>query len=402
MENKKIFKWLYLFCTIFILSTSSVQAQINPLLLKDEAEIYPLVYFGMSLDEFKQKLSTRIFECKPNPNKTVADSGCKISLRFAGSGMSEGIGLFKSGKMVAFIARINTDFYPAVTQAVQSALGGSPQVESKGERKGFFSGKIENEYSIWSYPNYQMIISKFDIQRYEENGANFSLIVESDNTEFNQMMKEQSRKRSDIQIRTSEANAAIGTTSTPSLVTNSTPSNISSEVVKSDSTVPDARSNSTASPAPESKPANPPAVQPKKLRSKIEKKYDEFKKVTDYYTPSIEKGYGEVYLHAMKSDEGPVTYRIYVDDVYTDNWKFLVSGWDSDGNSLDVREISRGLLSCTRILCFHEEKVSIMLTKEYLEKYRSKGLRFKLTGKGGEDVFTIPAAHVDSLLEVVN
>jgi len=210
MKNKNIFKWLYLFCTLFILSVSSVQAQINPLLLKDEAEIYPLVYFGMSLDEFKQKLSTRIFECKPNPNKTIADSGCKISFRFAGSGMSEGIGLFKSGKMVAFIARINTDFYQAVTQTVQSALGGSPQMESRGERKGFFSSKIENEYSIWSYPNYQMIISKFDIQRYEENGANFSLIIESDNTEFNSMMKEQSRKRSDIQIRTAEANAPIG------------------------------------------------------------------------------------------------------------------------------------------------------------------------------------------------
>jgi len=395
VENKKIFKWLYLFCTLFTLSISSVQAQINPLLLKDEAEIYPLVYFGMPLDEFKQKLSSRIFECKPNPNKTVADSGCKISLRFAGSGMSEGIGLFKSGKMVAFIARINTDFYPVVTQAIQTALGGSPQMESKGERKGFFSSKIENEYSIWSYPNYQMIVSKFDVQRYEENGANFSLIVESDNTEFNQMMREQSKKRSDIEVRVSENNASIDQTSvSDKSISNTTTSG--QPPVAIPSSTPTKKSV-----------AEPPAKSVEKksnerMKSKIKRTYDEFRKQREYTGEDVLEGFGEMFLRCIKPDNGEPIFQIYVADIYQGPWRFYRTTWDSDGNKLDTAEITRNVVSCGGWECYRNEEVAISVTRDYLEQHRTKNIRFKLSGPGGEYVFTVPAAHIDTFLDVVN
>lgn len=395
MRIHNLYKWFTLCFTIFVLLIPVAKAQINPQLLKDEAEIYPLVYFGMPLDEFKQKLSTRIFECKPNPNKAADEHGCKISFRFAGSSMSDGVGLFKSGKLVAFIARINTDFYPAVTQAVQSSLGTNPQVEPKTEKKGFFSSKVENEYSIWSFPNYQIAVSKFDIPRYEEGGNNYSLIVESADKDFNQKMRDESRKKPGFEVKVSDTNAPIDKDSIAIATVSPTQTSQPEPTV-----IPSVKAQSNT---PEPKQVKPVVKQSNnRLKSKIKRTYDEFRKQSEYTGEDVLDGFGEVFSRAVKPDNSAPIFQIYVADLYQGPWRYYRTTWDSDGTKLDTLQITRNVVSCGGWECYRNEEVALIITRDYLEQHRTKGLRFKLSGSGGEYIFTVPAAHIDAFLDVVN
>lgn len=140
---------------------------------------------------------------------------------------------------------------------------------------------------------------------------------------------------------------------------------------------------------------------PVDLRSTIKVSYDEFKKLTKYEGSNVATGSDVVFLRAGKSDKSPMVIQIYVMDYYNDEWRFYHSAWDSDGIKLDTTQISRDVGSCSRYSgCSHYEHLGLNVTREYLEKHRRTGVRFKLSGKAGEEVFSIPAAHIDAFLEV--
>lgn len=143
----------------------------------------------------------------------------------------------------------------------------------------------------------------------------------------------------------------------------------------------------------------PPKVD---LRSTVKVSYDEFKKLTKYEGSNFSSGTDVIFLRAWKSGKEPVVIQIYVMDYYDDEWRFYHSAWDSDGVKLDVTQISTDVGVCSRYSgCSHYEHLGLNVTQKYLEKHRRTGVRFKLSGKAGEEVFSIPAAHIDAFLEVV-
>lgn len=144
--------------------------------------------------------------------------------------------------------------------------------------------------------------------------------------------------------------------------------------------------------------AEPPPVD---LRSTIKVSYDEFKKLTKYEGSNVATGSDVVFLRAWRPDKSPMIIQIYVMDYYHGEWRFYHSAWDSDGVKLDTTQISRDVGRCSRYSgCSHYEHLGLNVTREYLEKHRRTGIRFKLSGKAGEEVFSIPAAHIDDFLEV--
>lgn len=186
-----------------------IYAEVHPVLFKDDTSLYSNVYFGMGFDEFKSKIGSNIFECKDSTNKKLADIGCKVSFRFGGSGVSEAVVLFKGNSLLAVLGRVNNNLYVSVISSLNATYKDQPQTENRDERKGLFSNKISNEYSIWSYPDYLMLVSKFDIPKYVENGTNFLLAVESANDNFINYMKIESKKKSNINIQPKVANIDV-------------------------------------------------------------------------------------------------------------------------------------------------------------------------------------------------
>jgi hypothetical protein len=136
--------------------------------------------------------------------------------------------------------------------------------------------------------------------------------------------------------------------------------------------------------------------------SKIQAKYDEFKKLTNYTGPNVASGSDAVFLRAAKLDSGLITIQIYVSDYYEGEWRFYNSAWDSDGNRLNVTLISRKVGSCGRYGgCSHYEDVGINITREYLEARRASGIRFKLSGRGGDEIFALPGPYISAFLDAV-
>ena len=135
---------------------------------------------------------------------------------------------------------------------------------------------------------------------------------------------------------------------------------------------------------------------------------DDFKKLTLYIGSKLSMGnneFGEpnldlLLIRAWKPDIGSMSYQIYVADYYRGPWRFYSSAYDSNGNLLDTSLISRDVLSCRGDTCTHAESVGLNVSREYLEKAQSTGISFKLSGKGGEAVFSIPPGYVQAFLSV--
>lgn len=195
-----------------LIYSCQIYAEVHPILFKDDTFLYSNVYFGMGLEEFKSKIGSNIFECKDSTNKKMADIGdigCKVSFRFGGSGISEAVAIFKNNTLIVLAGRVNSDFYGSVISNLTSIYKDQPQSENRDEKKGLFSNKISNEYSVWSYPDYLMLVSKFDIPTYVENGTNFLLAVESANDNFINYVQIESKKKSNINIQPKVANIDI-------------------------------------------------------------------------------------------------------------------------------------------------------------------------------------------------
>ena len=129
---------------------------------------------------------------------------------------------------------------------------------------------------------------------------------------------------------------------------------------------------------------------------------DDFKKVTNYKGPNASQNFfDEVFIRAWKTDAtGIITYQIYVVDYYNGDWRFYNSAHDSNGNSLNTTQISRHVGSCNRYGCSHEEHLGLNVTREYLEKNQYSGIRFKVSGKAGEEIFFMPGGYINAFLSV--
>lgn len=141
---------------------------------------------------------------------------------------------------------------------------------------------------------------------------------------------------------------------------------------------------------------------PQAVSSAISVQRDDFKKITNYKGPNASPDIlDQVFLRARKADAtGSITYQIYVMDYYNGDWRFYNSAYDSNGNSLDTTLISRDVGSCSRYGCSHEEHLGLNVSRAYLEKNQDSGIRFKVSGKAGEEVFFIPGGYIKAFLSV--
>lgn len=141
---------------------------------------------------------------------------------------------------------------------------------------------------------------------------------------------------------------------------------------------------------------------PKKVVAKLKTERDEFKKQTRFTGPNTaSEDYDLLMLRATKADAtGAVSYQIYIADYYSGEWRFYNSTYDSNGAKLETIVISRDVTGCDRTGCGHKEHLAIPVTLKYLEESTSSGIRFKISGKAGEEVFFLPGPYIQTFLSV--
>lgn len=138
------------------------------------------------------------------------------------------------------------------------------------------------------------------------------------------------------------------------------------------------------------------------VRTAIEIKRDGFQKMTTFVGPNATRSYGDLLtIRAWKIDGSTdVNFQIYVRDLYDEsNWRNYFTAYDSDGKAISLTPVSSNVLGCTRSYCTYMEHVGLNVTREYLEKKRETGLRFKLTGQAGEQVFSLPGGYISAILD---
>lgn len=142
---------------------------------------------------------------------------------------------------------------------------------------------------------------------------------------------------------------------------------------------------------------------PQEVASAISINHDNFKKLTNYKGPDASSNINDkLFIRARKNDSNDrVDYQIYVMDYYYGDWRFYNSAYDSNGNRLDTIIISRDVVSCDEYGCSHEEHMGLNVTRDYLENNQNAGIRFKISGKAGEEIFFIPAGYIKAFLSVV-
>lgn len=139
---------------------------------------------------------------------------------------------------------------------------------------------------------------------------------------------------------------------------------------------------------------------------------DEFAKTVTIDSPLVLKEDRDIevlgaFLRAVypMMDPGSVSYVVYVTDGYarrredfTGSWKFLETAHDEDGNARDVQVVSRNP-TCHPGGCLLREDVVVSFDPQYLRTHRDRGLRFKIAGRAGEAVITIPPSYVAGFLD---
>ena len=81
-----------------------------------------------------------------------------------------------------------------------------PQIEKREDKEELFSNKVSNEYSVWSFPDCLIVVSIFDINKFEEKGPNFLYAMESTDVSTINQVREEAKKKSKIEIQPKLAN----------------------------------------------------------------------------------------------------------------------------------------------------------------------------------------------------
>ncbi len=139
------------------------------------------------------------------------------------------------------------------------------------------------------------------------------------------------------------------------------------------------------------------------IAMKIKTKYDAFRKTTTYQGPAVEDGECDaITIRAWKIDGvNEVVYQIYVKDRYFGKWHFYSDAYDEYGESLDFTQISREVESCSRGGCIYSEHVGMNVSRNYLERKADRGVRFKISGRGGEEVCALSSPYIKAVLATV-
>lgn len=142
---------------------------------------------------------------------------------------------------------------------------------------------------------------------------------------------------------------------------------------------------------------------PQAIKTAIRVEHDDFKKHTNFTGPNAAKSLlDRIFIRAWKADStGSITYQIYVESAYSyGEWRYYYAAFDSNGNSLNTTQISRNVDNCTPGGCIHHEHLGFNVSRNYLEQNQETGIRFKITGKAGEEIVSLPPAYIQAFLSV--
>ncbi len=149
---------------------------------------------------------------------------------------------------------------------------------------------------------------------------------------------------------------------------------------------------------------------PAETQGRVQITQDDFKKITNYKGPNIEKldqgHYDKVFIRAWRAQKDKKTsYQIYVSDTYSNfytggSWKSLSEAYDSNGTKFDLIKIDTDV-SCGRHYCQHTEDVGLNVSRKYLEEHIASGISFQISGTGGKEVFEVPGGYMKGFLASV-
>lgn len=347
---------------LVLMSTYSINAlaEVHPVIFKDDQNVYSQVYFGMTMDEYKVKLKETIFECNDKAVTPMSDALCSTTYKMIGIGVGKAVVFFKKNVLVGAIAKINTDNYDAIVSNYAKLFNDAAQIENKLEKKNFFAKPFENQYAVWSYPNYAMQIVKIETKSYEENKQNYGLILEAVDSDL-EVMKSDAEKSIRFKYIDRQANVDLN-----SLHLNNGNLDKTTQVAQTTQ-------------------ATQQVTQTQRPTS-ITVKYDNYKKETTYKGKVVEDKDSIAFLRAWKNDKDTnVTYQIYISVMYAGDWRFYNSAYDIDGNNLDLTKVTQKVENCTRYGCTHDEHVGLNITKEYLTAHKLTGINVKLGSKSSKE-----------------
>ena len=124
---------------------------------------------------------------------------------------------------------------------------------------------------------------------------------------------------------------------------------------------------------------------------------------TIYKGPNIAINPGDqLYIRALKSGSGSISYEIYVVINYIGYWRFYYLAYDTYGNNLGLTLMTRNIDECKRIDCVQQEILIVDVTRKYLEENMQGGLRFWVSAKKEKtrEVFFIPSGYIIAFLSL--
>lgn len=193
-----------------LMYSSQLYAEVHPVIFKEDLELYSKTYFGMGINEFKTKLSSSIVVCQDaSRSNNFADKACKVAFKSNSYGMNEALVMFKNESLISVMYKINNDHYQSVVADLSTVYKDQPQIEKRDEKQGLFSSIVSNEYSIWAFKEYLMMVNKFDIQKYVAKGPNFLYALESTDVGFMNNIREEAKKKSKIEMQLKTANVDL-------------------------------------------------------------------------------------------------------------------------------------------------------------------------------------------------
>ncbi|HEY3326511.1 MAG TPA: hypothetical protein VGK14_05005 [Novimethylophilus sp.] len=204
----------FLILPAILLLPLAAQAEIHPVLLKDDPEMYARVYFGMPYEEFISRLGSSIAECRQSIDKSVADIACKIGIRFGDEQLGEATSLFRHNALVAVIGKFDTQHPETVRTALTNIYGDPSQVVANSEKK-FRSVSCRQQFMIWSYQDYLMYFSRPTSTQYDKNHPDFMLAIESADSGFIEKIRTESLRRSGVELQTRMVNVRFKAMETP-------------------------------------------------------------------------------------------------------------------------------------------------------------------------------------------
>ena len=130
---------------------------------------------------------------------------------------------------------------------------------------------------------------------------------------------------------------------------------------------------------------------------------DERKELVTYEGPNCAPNpLSALLLRAVASGGMPPAYGIHITDhYYGDVWRRYELATDSEGQSFLLQVLERRESYCDEYGCAKDERVRILVSREYLQQHEGNGVQLQMEGRGGATVYVLPGGYIGAFLRQV-